>query len=154
MVYILKKMGCCSNYMVNLIKDSNPEDALKDTFIIKQITLGISNLDNKILKFAKKEEAVHAAFFISNLVNDSYGDIGILLEYGKYESKNNNKGLMKYEYADGGMRYGWCKLNDFQNNLTTAVCLNLDLEQPLILFRTLIEKLKEKNANNKYNQNK
>ena len=146
-------MGCCSNYMVNLIKDSNPEDALKDTFIIKQITLGISNLDNKILKMAKKEEAVHAAFFISNLDSDCFSDKGILLEYGKYETKNNRKGLMKYEYNDGGMRYGWCKLNDFQNNLATAVCINLELEPPLILFRDLIERLKEKNANNKYNKN-
>ena len=83
-------MGCCSNYMVDLIKDSNPEDALKDTFIIKQITLGISNLENKIVKIARKEEAVHVAFFISDLDNDSFDDKGILLEYGKYESKNKN----------------------------------------------------------------
>ena len=148
-------MGCCSNYMVDLIKDSNPEDALKDTFIIKQITLGISNLENKIVKIARKEEAVHVAFFISDLDNDSFDDKGILLEYGKYESKNKNnkKGLMKYEYDDGGMRYGWCKMNDFQKSLATAVCINLDLEPPLILFKELIEKIKEKKVNNKYNKN-
>ena len=153
MIYIINKMGCCSNYMVNLIKNSNPEDALKDTFIIKQITLGISNLESKIAKIAKKEEAVHTAFFISNLGNESFGDEGIILEYGKYESKNNGNGLMKYEYDDGGMRYGWCKLTDFQNSLATAVCINLDLEPPLIIFRDLIERLKEKKENNKYNQN-
>ena len=102
---------------------------------------------------AKKEEAVHAAFWISNLDSDYFGDIGILLEYGKYESKNNKNGLMKYEYDDGGMRYGWCKLTNFQYSLATAVCINLELEPPLILFRDLIERLKEKNANNKYNQN-
>jgi len=33
------------------------------------------------------------------------------LEYGKYESKNNEKGLMEYEYDDGGMRYGWYELD-------------------------------------------
>lgn len=138
--------------MVNLVKDSNPEDALKDTFIIKQITLGISNLDNLFLKTVYKEKGVHIAFFISNQDNDSFEDKGILLEYGKYESNNNKKGLMKYEYDDGGMRYGWCKLNDFQKELASAVCINLDLEPPLILFKDLIEKIKKKKANNKYNE--
>jgi len=145
-------MGCC-NYIVKLIKGSNPEDALKDTFIIKQITLGISNLENALYKSVKKEEAVHAAFFISNADNERYKDEGVVLEYGKYESTNNEKGLMKYEYDDGGMRYGWCKQNDFNKELASDVCINLGLEPPLILFRDLIEKLKKKEANNKYNKN-
>lgn len=145
-------MGCCSNYIVELIKHSNPEDALKDTFVIKQIALGISNLDNKILKTFGKKKAVHTAFFISNQENEFFEDKGIILEYGKYESKNNKDGLMKYEYDDGGMRYGWCTLNNFQKDLASAVCINLDLEPPLILFKDLIQKIKEKNANNKYNK--
>ena len=136
-------MGCCSDYIVKLIEGSRPEDALKDTFIIKQLTLGISNLnEQKFIKTIYGTKYVHTALFISNEEQGYFEDKGIVLEYGKYESKNNSNGLMKYEYTNGGMRYGWCKLNEFQKELASAACINLEI-QPLYLFRDLIEKMKE-----------
>lgn len=135
--------NCCSDYIINLIKGSKPEDALKDTFIIKKLTLGISNLnERKFLKTIYGTDYVHTALFITNEEIGYHKEKGIVLEYGKYESKNNSKGLMKYEYANGGMRYGWCEANEFQKELASAASINLEI-QPLYLFRDLIEKMKE-----------
>lgn len=134
--------NCCSNYIINLIKNTHPEDALKDGFIIKQMVLGISNMENKVLAKIYKEDYVHASLFISNLENNCFEDKGILLEFGKYESKINQNGLMKYEYANGGMRYGFCTLTEYKKKLANTVSLNLELQQPLFLFRDLIEELK------------
>ena len=140
---------CCSNFIIDLIKRTHPEDALKNTFIIKQIVLGISNFTDKKL-IAKiigieKKNYVHASLFISNLDNEKFEDKGLLLEFGKYESKNNQNGLMKYEYANGGMRYGFCTLTEYKKKLANSISLNLELQQPLFLFKDLIENLKDNN---------
>ena len=131
-----------SRFIIKLIKGSNPEDALKDTVIVKQVTLGISNIeDSKFLKNLYPEEYVHTALFISDQDVDSFEEKGIVLEYGKYKSKDNSNGEMKYEYINGGMRYGWVELKEFQEKLAADVSINLDI-QPLLLFRDLIEKIK------------
>lgn len=53
-----------SRFIIKLIKGSNPEDALKDTVIVKQVTLGISNIeDSKFLKNLYPEEYVHTCSF-------------------------------------------------------------------------------------------
>ena len=131
-----------SRFIINLNKGSNPEDALKDTVIVKQVTLGISNIEDSIfLKKLYPEEYVHVALFISDQEPDSFEEKGIVLEYGKYESKDNSNGEMKYEYINGGMRYGWVELEEFQEKLASDVSINLDI-QPFLLFRDLIEKIK------------
>ena len=131
-----------SKFRINLYEGSNPEDALKDTIIVKQATLGISNIeDSKLLKKLCPEEYVHTALFISNQDADSFDEKGIVLEYGKYESKDNSNGEMKYEYINGGMRYGWVELKEFQEKLASVASINLDI-QPFLLFRDLIEKIK------------
>ena len=81
------------------------------------------------------------ALFISDQDVDSFEEKGIVLEYGKYKSKDNSNGEMKYEYINGGMRYGWVELKEFQEKLAADVSINLDI-QPLLLFRDLIEKIK------------
>ena len=132
----------CSSFSVDLYKGSNPEDALKDTIIVKQATLGISNIeDSKVLKKLYPEEYVHTALFISNQDADSFDEKGIVLEYGKYESKDNSNGGMKYEYKKGGMRYGWVELKEFQAKLASDISINLVI-QPILIFRDLIEKIK------------
>ncbi len=131
-----------SRFIINLIKGSNPEDALKDTVIVKQATLGISNIeDSKILKSIYPEEYVHTSLFISDQDEDSFEEKGIVLEYGRYESSNDSGGLMKYEYKSGGMRFGWVQLKEFQEKLASDISVNLVL-RPLVLFRDLIEKIK------------
>ena len=131
-----------SRFRINLFKGSNPEDALKDTIIVKQVTLGISNIEgNKLLENLYPEEYVHTALFISNQDADSFDEKGIVLEYGKYESKDNSNGEIKYEYINGGMRYGWVELKEFEDRLATDISINLDI-QPFLLFRDLIEKIK------------
>ncbi len=131
-----------SKFRINLYEGSNPEDALKDTIIVKQATLGISNIeDSKLLKKLCPEEYVHTALFISNQDADSFDEKGIVLEYGKYESKDNSNGEMKYEYKKGGMRYGWVELKEFQAKLASDISINLVI-QPILIFRDLIEKIK------------
>ena len=131
-----------SRFMINLIKGSNPNDALKDTFIVKQVTLGISNIeDSKVLKSLYPEEYVHTSLFISDQDEDSFEEKGIVLEFGKYESSNNENGLMKYEYKSGGMRFGWVELKEFQEKLASDISINLDI-RPLLIFRELIDKIK------------
>ena len=133
-LYYKNKMGRASS---KFIKRLNPEDALKDTVMIKQVTLGISFINNLYSRI------VHTALFISDRDKneDSFEEIGIVLEYGKYESKDNSNGEMKYEYINGGMRYGWVELKEFQENLASVASINLDI-QPFLLFRDLIEKIK------------
>ena len=131
-----------SRFMINLIKGSNPNDALKDTFIVKQVTLGISNIEDSIfLIMFFPEVYVHVALFISDQDADSFDEKGIVLEYGKYESKDNSNGEMKYEYKKGGMRYGWVELKEFQEKLASDISINLDI-RPLLIFRELIDKIK------------
>ena len=131
-----------SNFSINIYKGSNPEDALKDTIIVKQATLGISNIeDSKLLKKLYPEEYVHTALFISNQDADSFDEKGIVLEYGKYESKDNSNGGMKYEYKKGGMRYGWVELKEFQAKLASDISINLVI-QPILIFIYLFEKIK------------
>lgn len=137
-------MGSCSDYLVKLIKDSDPGEALQDSFIVKQLVLGLSDIKkHKILKNIYKERYAHAALFISNEDNDHFDDKGIILEYGKYEYNANEKKPIRYIYEDGGMRFGWVKLKDFQRDLADIATVNLELNQPFILFRDLIEKLKK-----------
>lgn len=132
-----------SRYIIKLIEGSNPEDALKESYIIKKVTLGISNIeDSKILKKVFPIKYVHTSLFISDKPPENYEDEGLLLEYGKYESKDNINKLMKYEYNDGGMRYGFCKLVDFQRELASTASINLEIKS-FIIFKDLIDKLKE-----------
>lgn len=132
-----------SRYIIKLIEGSNPEDALKETYIIKKVTLGISNIeDSAILKKVFPVRYVHASLFISDKPPDNYEDEGLLLEYGKYECKGNTNKLVKYEYNDGGMRYGFCKLIDFQKDLASTASINLEINS-FLLFKDLIDKLKE-----------
>ena len=135
-----------SRFIIKLIEGSNPDDALKDSYIIKKVTLGISNIeDSKILKKVFPTSYVHASLFISDKPPDNFEDEGLLLEFGKYESKDNLNNLMKYEYMDGGMRYGFCKLNEFQKELASTASVNLEINS-FILFRDLIEKLKDNDS--------
>ena len=79
-----------SRFIIKLIEGSNPDDALKDSYIIKKVTLGISNIeDSKILKKVFPTSYVHASLFISDKPPDNFEDEGLLLEFGKYESKDN-----------------------------------------------------------------
>ena len=135
-----------SRFIIKLIEGSNPDDALKDSYIIKKVTLGISNIeDSKILKKVFPTSYVHASLFISDKPPDNFEDEGLLLEFGKYESKDNLNNLMKYEYMDGGMRYGFCKLNEFQKELASTASINLEIKS-FMLFRDLIEKLKDNDS--------
>ena len=132
-----------SHYIIKLIEGLNPDDALKNSYIIKKVTLGISNIeDSKLLKKVFPTSYVHTSLFISDKPPDNFEDEGLLLEFGKYESKDNLNNLMKYEYKDGGMRYGFCKLNEFQKELASTASVNLEINSFLI-FRDLIEKMKE-----------
>lgn len=132
-----------SRFIVKLIEGSNPDTALKDNVIVKQVTLGISNIeDSKILEKLYPKGYVHTALYISDQDPENYDEKGILLEFGNYKSEDNNKNLMKYEYSNGGMRFGWVELKEFQKNLASSASVNLKI-RPLLLFRDLIAKIKE-----------
>ena len=132
-----------SRFIVKLIEGSNPETALKDSVIIKQVTLGISNIDDsKILANLYPKGYVHTALYISDQDPENFEEKGILLEYGKYDAKENKDYLIKYEYMSGGMRYGWVEIKEFQKNLASSASINLKI-RPLLLFKDLISKLKE-----------
>ena len=134
-----------SRFIIKLTKNSNPLDALKESVIVRQIILGISNIDDStILKKFYPVGYVHTSLFISWVEQDKFEDDGILLEFGKYESKNNEGGLMKYEYQDGGMRYGFTKMKEFEKNLASSAHINLEIpSHSLMLFKDLIERIKE-----------
>ena len=144
-----------SKFIINRTKKYNPLNALKENVIVKQITLGISNIDDStILRRIYPVGYVHTSLFISWVEQDKFEDGGILLEFGKYKSNNNEGGLMKYEYQDGGMRYGFTKMKEFEKILASSAHINLEIpSHSLMPFKDLIQRIKEKDnwSFNSYN---
>lgn len=147
--------GSSSRFVIKLIEGSDPLDALKEQIVVKQLILGISYIeDSKFLEKYFPKTYVHTALFISSLDKNQFGQDGILLEYGNYDSKDDNEGKFNYECEDGGMRYGFIKLDEFEKGLAPTAHVTLDIDtHSFMLFKELIDELKKKGKWDKQNYN-